>query len=115
MTRMPVLLLLIGVPFIASAACSQMADPVSVDRCPPRSAPLASSSPRLSAGGKGVAPREEPSTYDEGTTGPASSRLASGGRGVSPRVETSEPGTATSRTPHLVAGGRGVAPWTECD
>ena len=115
MSRMSVFLSFTAVLFIASAACSQISQPVSVDRCPPRAAALASSSPRLSAGGRGVAPREEPSTSDDGTTGPASPRLASGGRGVPPRVETSEPGTATSRTPHLVAGGRGVAPWTECD
>ena len=89
MSRMSVFLLLTAVPFIASAACSRMSQPVSADRCPPRTAVVASSSPRLSASGKGLAPREEPST--------------------------SEPGTATSRTPHLVAGGRGVAPWTECD
>jgi len=115
MSRMSVLFPLTAVLFIGSAACSQMSQPVSVDRCPPRAAALASSSPRLSASGKGLAPREEPSTSDDSMTGPASSRLASGGRGVAPRVETSEPGTAPSSTPHHVAGGRGVAPRKECD
>jgi hypothetical protein len=114
MSRMSVLLLLSGLVFGAAAACSQMPEPVSVDRCPPRTAGVASSSPRLSAGGKGVAPREEPSTSD-GTTAPVSPHLASGGRGVQPRVETSEPGPAISTTPRLAAGGRGVAPRTECD
>ena len=92
MSRMSVFLLLTAVLSIVSAACSQMSQPVSVDRCPPRTTVVASSSPRLSASGKGLAPREEPSTSDDDTTGPAS-----------------------PRTPHLVAGGRGVAPWTTCD
>ena len=112
--RRSTVVLLSAIPLVASAACSQLSPPVALDRCPPRPAAAASSGARLTAGGKGIAPREAPEV-DEGITSPPSDRLVSGGRGVPERVESASPSVAASAgTPHLVAGGRGVLPRTEC-
>ncbi len=109
-------MLFVAAPLTVSLACSHVPPSLSLDRCPPRATVADSSGPRLVAGGKGVAAREEPPTADEGTAGPASARLVSGGRGVPERVDPApQRGMTASATPHLVAGGRGVAPRMECE
>ena len=112
--------ILLGLSFavLVAAGCSMSRDVVTADDpCPPRSTIVATPTPTLAAGGRGVAPREVMPVIDEGVTPASEPHLASGGRGVPPRMEASAPfgGAGTAPTPHLVAMPRGSGgPRVEC-